>query len=73
MGEYEIQDALSTLRRLEKEIADAYWIDGGRIKDSDLERWAGELHAARSILQTVYDSDRMESDTAEPWLGTGAS
>lgn len=51
MVEEEILEALRSLRRVEKEVADAYWVEGGRVKDSDLERWAGLIYAARAILE----------------------
>ena len=49
----EANEALYELRRIEKEIADAYWVEGGRVNDADLERWAGEIYAARDILHDI--------------------
>ena len=56
MIEVEAKEALYALRRIEKEIADAYWVDGGRVNDADLERWAGEIYAARAILDDVVSN-----------------
>lgn len=55
---YEVQDALHTLRNVEREIANIYWVQGGKsaLNEGDLERWAGEIHQAYEVLrEVIYD------------------
>lgn len=56
MIEIEAREALRTLRDVEKEIADAYWVEGGRVNDSDLEKWAGQIHAAYETLRDIVSN-----------------